>query len=298
MRSRRPLDDAPAGAVRRHRKRHTPSRSTRHASAARAHDVVAHVGGRDAPSSRPASSEVIRNSATVTFRKSSSSCRSSARERAGVQDEVRGHRAARKISREGCPATPSPRPAGVDRPGTTDASSRSATRAARSGLSLQPRAQLREACDELPRHPLVGERGRSRADLVQERLQGLGDRELRSVAGGLARGPGRLHPTGRARTSRSARSRSERGENEARTGAAPARRLPGDTVRLVQNEGEVAVDGDAGEAPAVRAEPYLDGDRPLARRRARTARGGRSARDSRRRSGPRGSASCRRRPRR
>ena len=160
------------------------------------------------------------------------------------------------------PATAPPR-AGASRPPRNEgASRRSATRAARSGLSfsLAPSSESRAISSPATRSS--GKRSLPGVDLLQERLQRLGDRE-RSAGSGRA-GPRprrRLHPAGRVGRQQRAAARAARPRRAARRDGAGLR---SDTVLVVQGEGDVAVGGDAGEAPALRAEPHLDGDRPRA----------------------------------
>ena len=83
------------------------------------------------------------------------------------------------------------------------------------GTLLQLRAQLREARDELRRHPLVGEQIAARRDLIQEGLQRLGDRQLRSVVVGLARAQRGLHPAVRGQRAGGKERSDTQSENEA-----------------------------------------------------------------------------------
>ena len=167
------------------------------------------------------------------------------------------------------------------------------------GTLLQLRAQLREARDEPPRHPLVGEQIAARGGLIQKGLQRVGDRQLRPVvvrlapAGGGAP-PRRPRPANRWQEA----NRGTQSEHEA-PGTGRLRGTAGASPRaghgaVVQDEADVAIHDHAVPAPALPAQAHLDGGgRRLAP--ARRARAGRSATGSRPPSGPRGPAGGRRR---
>ena len=213
-------------AARRHRRRQYPSLSTRSGVLARPHEVVAHVGrrerlvpvqveGGDQELGDRDLPEVLEQQAQLP------------RERTRVQDQVRGHRAGPEDLERGRPAHGGL----LDRPESTSPERRreEEVRDARGavGALLQPPAQLPKAPDELLRHPLVGEEVAPGGDLVHERLQRVGDHELGPVEEGLARGPGRLHPTGRGGRAGGKGQRSGENEDEEPATVGQRARRPG-----------------------------------------------------------------------
>ena len=163
--------------------RHTPTCSTRHAFVPARRCRSARRCGRAGGDPAPGSIEVIRNSATVTSRRSSTSRLQLRRERTRASSVSRAaasslahleRRAASSTCRLDRQQAP-PR-----KPGSR---SHSSTPAGRAGPARSESPSSREPRLELLRLPLRGERVASGFELLQERLQRFRDGELRPVDG-------------------------------------------------------------------------------------------------------------------
>jgi hypothetical protein len=192
---RRPLDHAPGGSGASPAESPGPQPLDAPAVLRRPHELVAHVGRGEAviPLERERGHQELGHRHLPELLEQAAQLPG---EGAGVQDGVPGHRAAAEDTQGGRP----------DRlllerlePAAPEVGGEEGIRHGRGaiGTLLHPLAQLPKQRDQLPGHPLVGEEIAARVDLVHERLQRLGDHELRPVEEGLARGPGRLHSPGR-----------------------------------------------------------------------------------------------------